>query len=151
MRYSSRRPEAERGSAALEFLTMGVLLLVPLVYLVLTLSALQGASFAAEGAARQAARMVVLADTDGAARASADAAVREGLADWNIHPAAAAVTVTCAPIATDCVTPRGTVTVSVSLAVALPFLPPALDVHAPGTIHISGTAVQHVSKFVGTG
>ena len=50
----------ERGSASLEFLTVGMILLVPLVYLVLALAAIQGGSLAVEGAARHAARVAVL-------------------------------------------------------------------------------------------
>ena len=46
----------ETGTAALEFITVGLILLVPLVYLVLALASLQAGTFAVEGAARQAAR-----------------------------------------------------------------------------------------------
>ncbi|RII97030.1 hypothetical protein DZF97_17400, partial [Clavibacter nebraskensis] len=58
----------DRGSAVLEFITAGVLLLVPLVYLVLAMSAIQGAALGTEGAARQAARVYVRADDDASGR-----------------------------------------------------------------------------------
>ena len=51
----------EHGSASLEFLTVGIILLVPLVYLVLALAAIQAGALGVEGAARQAARVAVLA------------------------------------------------------------------------------------------
>ena len=51
-----RRWADESGSASLEFITVGMLLLVPIVYLVLALSSLENASFGVEGAARQASR-----------------------------------------------------------------------------------------------
>jgi hypothetical protein len=130
-----------------EFLMLGVLLLVPIVYLVLLLAALQGASFAAEGAARQAARMIVLAPADPEGRAAAQAAVEAGLADWRIRPGAASVQVACGPVPGDCTTPRGTVQVTVRISVALPLMPPALAVSAPGTIGVEAHAVQHVSMF----
>lgn len=149
MRRSNPRPDAEAGSAAVEFLTLGVLLLVPLVYLVLALGALQGAAFAAEGAARQAARVLVLAPTDADGRSAAAEAVRIGLADWHVPVSAAAVGVRCAPDPADCLVPRGSVTVTVRLAVALPLLPPALHVGAPGTIPVEAHAVQRVSMFEG--
>lgn len=147
MRRSSRRSDGEEGSIAIEVFVLGVLLLVPLVYLVLTAAVLQGAAFAAEGAARQAARSIVLAADDAAGRASADAAVRVALADWKVPEGAAEVSVDCRPDPADCLTPRGTVRVAVRLAAALPLLPPAVALHAPGTVPVSASAVQRVSMF----
>ncbi len=137
--------DAEAGSAAIEFLTVGLLLLVPLVYLVLTLGALQAASFAAEGVARQAARTYVLAPSDAEGRSRMAAAVATGLADWHLPPSALQLGMSCSPA--DCRTPRGTVTVTARLAVALPLLPPALHVGAPGSIAVTARAAQHVSMF----
>ncbi|MDQ1574531.1 MAG: hypothetical protein QOH44_2090, partial [Actinomycetota bacterium] len=37
------------GSAALEFITAGLLLLVPLVYLILAMAAIQGGALSVEG------------------------------------------------------------------------------------------------------
>ncbi|MFD1721748.1 hypothetical protein [Amnibacterium endophyticum] len=145
MPRSSRGSEA--GSAAVEGFVLGVLLLVPLVYLVLTLSALQGAAFAAEGAARQAARSIVLAEDDAAGRAAADAAVRVALADWRVPEGAASVAVECRPAPDDCLTPRGAVRVSALLATALLLLPPAVAVDAPASVPVDAAAVQRVSAF----
>ncbi|NKY41663.1 pilus assembly protein, partial [Cellulomonas septica] len=50
------------GSAVLEFLGVALVLLLPTVYLVLVLGRLQAATFAVEGAAREAARTAVAAD-----------------------------------------------------------------------------------------
>lgn len=150
MRRSSPSPDAgsaERGSAAVEVLVLGVLLLVPLVYLVLTVAALQGAAFAAEGAARQAARSIALAETDAAGRRAADAAAAIALADWRIEPGAAEVEVACAPDPGDCATPRGTVEVHVRVTAALPLLPPAVAADVPGTVGVDATARQQVSMF----
>ena len=47
-RPSTRRPTDDEGSASLEFLFGGVLLLVPVVYLVVVLAQLEAASFAAD-------------------------------------------------------------------------------------------------------
>src|SRR4051794_4155984 len=97
--------DRESGSAAIEFLTVGLLLLVPLVYLVLTLGALQAASFAAEGVARQAARVYVLAPTDAEGRSRMAASVATGLADWHLPASALQLALDCEP--SDCPTPRG--------------------------------------------
>ena len=48
----------DEGSAAVEFLVVGVLLLVPIAYLVLTLGRVQAATFAAESGAREASRVL---------------------------------------------------------------------------------------------
>ena len=154
MRSSSRSTELrapEEGSAAIEVLVLGVLLLVPLVYLVLTVAALQGAAFAAEGAARQAARSIVLADDDTAGRAAASAAIDAALADWHLPEDSAAAQVRCAPDPRDCLTPRGTVVVEVRVAVALPLLPPALAIDSPGTVPVAASASQRVSMFTAPG
>ena len=71
-RATLRRDE---GSASLEFITAGLILLLPMVYLILTLSQIQGGSFAVEGAARQAARVFVQAETPDAGEAAARRAV----------------------------------------------------------------------------
>lgn len=149
MPRSSRGGErrGEEGSAVVEAFVLGVLLLVPLVYLVLTVAALQGAAFAAEGAARQAARSIVLAEDDAAGRAAADAAVGVALADWTVRPSAVAVTVDCRPDPGDCTTPRGSVRVAVRIAVALPLLPRAVAVDSPGSVPVAAVAVQRVSMF----
>jgi hypothetical protein len=149
MPRSSQFPDrgGQEGSAAVEFVTLGVVLLVPLVYLVLVLAALQGAAFAAEGAARQAAREVVLAASDAAGRAAADGAVRTALADWRIPESASAVGLRCAPDPRNCLVPRGTVRVTVRVAVALPLLPRALSLGTPGAVSVEAHAVQHVSMF----
>jgi hypothetical protein len=140
-------PSREAGSAAVEVLVLGVLLLVPLVYLVLTLAALQGAAFAAEGAARQVARSIALAATDADGRRTADAAAAVALADWHVEPSATDVAVRCTPDPGDCITARGTVDVRVRVAAALPLLPPALVPGAPGSIVVEARSVQRVSMF----
>ena len=67
------RPTGDEGSSVIEFLGLSLVLLVPLVYLVLTLGRLEAATFATEGAAREAARTYVAADgaDEGAERAVA--------------------------------------------------------------------------------
>jgi len=139
----------ERGSASLEFVTAGTLLLVPLVYLVLALSAIQAGSFAAEGAARQAARVFVVAGDEATAFERAELAVRFALSDYGLEPGAAEVTISCSPRPDACLTRDGTVTVTVSTVVALPFAPPALDVNAPLTVPLQAASTQQVSRFAG--
>jgi hypothetical protein len=147
-----RRPllrlrDESAGSASLEFLGVGLLLLVPVVYLVLTLAAVQAGALAAEGAARHAARSFVLAGTAAQAADRAERAVRLTLADFGIDPGAAEVDVSCTPDPRTCLAPRSLVTVTVGIRVALPLAPPALDVEAPLSVGMSGVSTQQVSRF----
>lgn len=66
----------EDGSASLEFLTVGLLLLVPTVYLVVALATVQGAALAVDGAARQASRVFVQSESLGEAEVAATRAKR---------------------------------------------------------------------------
>jgi len=66
-RGPARRARSERGSAVVEFVFLTVLLLVPLFYLVMTVSRVQAGAYAASAAAREAGRAFVTAEDDGAA------------------------------------------------------------------------------------
>src|SRR4051812_46781726 len=85
----------EGGSASLEFVSVGLLLLVPLVYFVVALGSIQGAALASVGAARQAARVYVTGETATEARERADQAIEVALADYGIDAADAAVALDC--------------------------------------------------------
>ena len=82
----SNRWTDDRGSSSLEFVTVGLVLMVPLVYLVVAMAAIQGAALAIEGAARQAARVFVLAPDLAQAEASAIRALEFALADHGLDP-----------------------------------------------------------------
>jgi len=140
------RPTGDRGSASLEFITAGLILLVPLVYLVLAMSVLQGGAFAVEGAARQAARVYVQAPTVGEAEARAERAVLVGLADYGIDAADAEVSISCAGGGV-CLSRRSVVTVTVRVVVDLPFVPAVITRSNGGSVPLEATATQTVSRF----
>lgn len=140
---------SERGSASLEFLTVGIILLVPLVYLVLAVAAIQGGALAVEGAARQAARIAVQASAEGAADAAVDRAVRVTLADYGVDAGAASVAIECS--ATDCLEPGSRIRVSVVARVALPLVPDFLALDAVGSVPLEASATQTVSRFARSG
>jgi len=137
----------ETGTASLEFITAGLVLLVPLVYLVLTMSALQGAAFAVEGASRQAARVFVESSTETDALDGARRAVEFALADYGLDTDDVALRITCSPRPDACLTRRGFVTVEVSTRVTLPLVPPVLDLDVPLSVPLSSSATQQVSRF----
>jgi Flp pilus assembly protein TadG len=141
----------ESGSAPLEFITVGMLLLVPVVYLILAMSALQAGSLAIEGAARQAARVYVESPTSTEGRASAARAVEVALADFGLQDAAVRVQFTCRPAPRECLTRLGYVTVTVSAHIPLPLVPPGLTVDDHGGVPLTATATAQVSRFWGAG
>lgn len=136
----------ETGSASIEFLTIGMLLLVPLVYLVLTVSAIQAGALAAEGAARQAARVFVQAPDLAAAQASAQRALEFALADHGVE-GTASISVDCSAAA--CLTRQAFVTVDVDVTVPLPLVPPILVGDFPLAVPLHATATEQVSRFWG--
>jgi hypothetical protein len=146
---SSKRWTDESGSASLEFIGAGLMLLVPVVYLVLTLSALQCAALAVDGAARQATRVFVQGDSIADARSAASRAIEVTLADYGVG-APTAVQITCRPQPAACLTRRGFVTVSITVVVPLPMAPPVLDLGLPAGVPVSATATEQVSRFWGS-
>lgn len=139
----------DAGSASIEFVVAGLVLLVPLIYLVLAMSAIQGAALTAEGAARQGARVFVQAADDAAGQAAAVKALEFALADQGLRDADASVQVQCS--ATPCLTRRELVTVRVEIAVPLPLVPPVLQGSFPLAVPLTADATQQVSRFWGAG
>ncbi|AYF99570.1 hypothetical protein D7I47_10905 [Protaetiibacter intestinalis] len=147
MRHRLAHARTDGGSASLEFITVGVLLLVPLVYLVLTVSALQAAALGVEGAARQASRVFVQEPTLEEARAAAERAVAVTLADYGLQASAAQVAISCRPDPADCLARRGFVTVEIATVVPLPLAPPVLTLDVPAGVPVRAVATEQVSRF----
>lgn len=145
-----RRLARDEGSASIEFITVGILMLVPTVYLVLALSSIQSASFAVEGAARHASRVFVQADSLAAAEAAASRAIAVTLADYGLDAANAEVSISCTPNPVDCLTRRGFVTVTIATVAPLPLFPAVLGADIPPGVPIDSVATEQVSRFAGS-
>ncbi|WP_196834474.1 hypothetical protein [Mycetocola sp. CAN_C7] len=129
-------------------MTAGLILLVPLVYLIVTLASVQAGALAAEGAARQAARVFVQAPSPDEASVRAARAVEFGLADYGIPAEAASVAISCGGTSTgECPARNSVVTVTIRIDVTLPLVPDVLDLSTAATIPIQATAKQQVSRF----
>lgn len=139
----------ERGSASLEFLTVGLILMVPLVYLVLAVSALQAGALAAEGAARQAARAFVQASTEEGGLAAAGRVLAVTLADYGLEAETGALELDCSDGRPDCLVRGELVTVSVRVTVPLPLVPEALGLRQSASVPLAASATQRVSAFWG--
>lgn len=140
----------EDGSAVVEFLAAALLLLLPVLYLVLVLGRLQAATFAAEGAAREAARSFTTAPTVAAAPGRALASVRIALDDQGFEAVdeASALHLTCS--SEPCLQPGSDVRVEVSFDVALPAVPSFVQSAVPLAVPVSATHVAPVDTFLVT-
>jgi hypothetical protein len=130
-----------------EFLTVGVLLLVPLVYLVLTLGRIQAATFAADGAARTAARAIATAPSEAEGRARAAVAVRLALTDQGFDAGAGGTGPVVECSTTPCLRPGGMVVARVAVQVVLPGVPAFVDRSMPLRITVRAAQAVSVDEF----
>lgn len=140
----------DSGSALLEFLTLGVLLLVPVVYLVLCLGRLQAAAFAVEGASREAARVLASAPEEDEAARRVDAVVAMALRDQGLAGAddpAPQLRVECSD--QPCTAPETQVRVTVEVDVVLPGVPAFVDAAIPARVTVRATGQSVVERFGG--
>lgn len=117
----------EEGTAVLEVLVLGVGLLVPLMYAVISVMSVQSASFAATSAAREAARSYVTSSTPAQGAARARTATRLVLADAGMSSRGPVVR--CVG---GCLRPGSRVDVTVRVDVRLPLMPGGPSVTVTG-------------------
>jgi Flp pilus assembly protein TadG len=135
----------ERGSAMVEFLGVALILLIPLVYLVVTLGRVQAGAFAAEGAAREAVRAMVTAEASSAGAARAETAVGIALADQGFTRDAGALTLECSD--SPCLTPGAAVGAVVRVEVPLPLLPDAVRGWVPLSVPVEAARTGTVDRY----
>jgi hypothetical protein len=134
----------ERGSAVVEFVALGVLLLLPLVYLVLTLARVQAGAFAVSQASREAGRAFVTAPVAEAATARARAAARISFEDHDFADTGQ-LTIACA--ASPCLTPDARVRTTATVSVPLPLVPAFVRGAVPLAVPVSASHVSAVDRF----
>ena len=142
------RRHAEHGSALVEVVWLGVLLLVPVLWIVLAVFEVQRGAFAVTTAARSAARAYALADTDAAGHARAREAIRLALEDQGGDDRGFRFEVTCG--GGDCHAPGAVLTVRVWSGVDLPLLPSVLGGGAP-SFRLDSTHTVPIGQFRDTG
>lgn len=133
--------DGERGSAIVEFHFLGILLLVPLVYLVLAVLDVQRTAYGVTQAAREAGRLYVATGDEAAARAAAAVALR----DHDVEPAQVEVDFGCS--ADPCFQPGAEVTVSVGTEVVLPLVPDVLADAANAVVPVSARHAAVVDRY----
>lgn len=139
------RPGGERGSAVVEFVFLGVLLMVPLIYLVMTLSRIQAGAYAASTAAREAGRAYVTAAAPGMAEGRADAAARIAFEDQGFDDGDTQLAMTCD--GTPCLRPGGRIEMSTTVTVPLPLIPSFARELVPLEVPVRASHVAVVDRF----
>lgn len=151
MRLWSRWVTDEEGSAALEFITVGLILLVPLVYLIAALGVIQEQTLGIEAAARHTARVISLAPDAESAAARGEQVLAGIVEEYGLDPDAVDVALTCAPAGAECPSAGATITVTVVTRVPLPLMPSLFGLDRSTAIPVEAAAVQKISRLWGGG
>ncbi|MSO27682.1 MAG: pilus assembly protein [Candidatus Nanopelagicales bacterium] len=115
----------EDGNAVIEFLIIGVLVLIPMAYLVLCLMRVQAATFASTQAVREAGRAFNSADSVSQGQASARTAARLAFSDQGFDLPESALGISCPD--SPCLAPGSVAEVSLNWQVMLPWVPAGLS------------------------
>ena len=145
-RLRARLSRRDDGRAIVEFLVVGLLVLLPLIYLVVALARIQAAAFAVSAASREAGRAFTTAATDAEAQPRAQAAAAISFGDYDFGTAGR-VAIDCD--GTPCLRPQGRVRIVASVEVRLPLVPDFLAGALPASVPVSATNVATVDRFAG--
>ena len=120
------RRRDDRGSALVELSWLAIILLVPLIWIIMSVFEVQQGAFATSAAARAAGRAYALAPDDATGAARARAVVAQVLADQGTPGQRARVTITCDAPGGNCHAGTSVITVTVDSGVELPLFPAIL-------------------------
>ncbi len=121
----------DRGSGLVEMVWLSIVLLLPLLWIVLSVFEVQRGSFGVSGAARASARAYALAPDDVTGEQRARSVARQALADQGLREVPVDVTITCSPYPHNCHSGTSIITVRVASSVDLPLLPDVFGLGAP--------------------
>jgi hypothetical protein len=122
----------ESGSAMVEVVWLGILLLVPLLWIVMSVLEVQRGAFGVSAAARSAGRAYALAPTDAEGERRARAAAGQVMADQGLPDVPLVVEISCDSPGSSCHSGGAVITVRVDTRVDLPLLPDVLGGGSPG-------------------
>lgn len=136
--------EAEQGSALIEFIVIGLLLTLPVFYLVITLARLQAGAYAVASAARESSRMFVTAPDTASGDARARAAAAMSFEDQGF-PGQGSVQIACST--QPCLSADSVIQSVTDLDVELPLIPDFLRGIVPSTIHLHSRHSEVVDHY----
>lgn len=138
------RARGEEGSAIIEFIFLGVLMLVPLIYLVMTLGRIQAGSYAVTTAAREAGRAFVTTEAGEDATARADAAANIAFGDQGFDGMG---TLEIACSVSPCLTPDARIETTARVIVPLPLIPAFARDVVPLEVPLTASHLSTVDRF----
>jgi len=115
------RFRGDDGSALVEFCFLGVLLLIPLVYVLTTAFIVQRTGFALTAASREAGRVFVQANSGKQALRFSKVSAQVTLRDQGVDPHSVSIKISCA--SRPCLSPGARVDLALSTSVVVPFAP----------------------------
>ena len=136
----------ETGSALVELTWLGLLMLIPLVYVVITIVTVQRSAYGASEAARAAGRAFVLAPDLATASHRAYDAAKVAMADQGVGLSGDELVVHCSPTPQSCLQPGSTVRVEIHLDVRLPFFPTVFG-HSAASVAVSATHAEPYGTY----
>jgi hypothetical protein len=142
---------SDDGSAIVEFCYLGILMLVPLVYVMLAVLRVQAGAYAVTGAAQEAGRVLADLPSGQDPQAAAYTAARVAAADQHIDLAPGDVELACSPDASCRVVPGQRIDVTVRVTVGLPFLPQVFDDTDARGVPVEAHHVEEIGRFHGGG
>jgi len=137
---------ADDGSASLEFIAVGLILLVPLVYLIVAVGMIQSQALGVETASRQLARTLASAPDPETGDARAERVIEAIVAEYGIDRSGLRIDVSCAAPG-PCPSAGALLTVTVTAEVGLPLVPPVLGLDRAARVPVTATAVHKVSRY----
>ena len=133
------------GNAIVEFVYLAILLMVPLVYVLLTVFQVQRAAFAASSAAREAGRVFATSSDEAVAEDRAATSARIVLRDSGLTLAPGDLRITCS--SSPCLEPGSRVEVVVTHRVTLPLLPDVFGDRGPASVTVSSEHLEIVDRY----
>ena len=146
----TRRARDEGGSALIEFSWLAIILLVPLVFIIMSVFEVQRGAFAVSAAARAAGRAYALAPDDATGEARAQAVADQVLAEQGSPGQKARVHVSCTSPDGNCHVGTAVITVRIDSGVALPLAPKILDEQA-AVFSLTASHTVPIGQYVESG
>jgi len=142
---ASGGPAPDDGNAIVEFVYLAVLLMVPLVYVLLTVFKVQGAAYAVSSAAREAGRVYATSDVIDEGGPRALVAARLVMRDSNLTLPGRDLRISCS--SDPCLAPGSRVNVVIEYDVSLPFLPRLFAGRTLAAVQVTSRHLEVVDRY----